>query len=55
MLDKYQKDFISKKGRKIKYMHDVKEVSKEYTKYKSLKGDIADIEAKIKSVANIAS
>jgi len=35
-------------GRKIKYMNDVKAVSKEYNRYKALKGIIQDLESKIK-------
>lgn len=55
MLDKFQNDFVTKNGRKVKFMHDVKEVKEEYKQYKELKIMIANLEAKIKSLANIKS
>jgi hypothetical protein len=53
VLDKFQNQFLVQHGRKIKYMHDVKEVAYEYSKYKSLKGDIAKVEAKLKSMLSM--
>ncbi|CAI2372378.1 unnamed protein product [Moneuplotes crassus] len=53
LLDKFEKEFITKNGRKIKYMNDVKPVAKEYSRYKSLKGIIHDLEDKIRSLADL--
>ena len=50
VLDQFQNAFLLQHGRKIKYMHDVKEVQTEYSKYKSLKTDIAKAEEKLKSM-----
>ena len=53
ILDKFQNEFLVQHGRKIKYMHDVKEVEYEYSKYKSLKKDIAEAETQIKKMINM--
>lgn len=53
LLDRFEKEFVERNGRKIKFMHDVKRVQNEYNRYKKLKVVIADLEAQIKAIAKI--
>ena len=44
-LDIFQKEFIASNQRKIKYTTDIKPVAHEFSVYKALKNDIAELEA----------
>lgn len=39
-LKTFEKDFLKTHGRAVKYPSDIKDVQKDYAKYKQIKGDI---------------
>ena len=48
VLDNFQRDFVAKNNRKIKYNKDIASVAKEFKTYKELKTIIAELESQIK-------
>jgi len=47
LLDNFQKDFITRNNRKIKYNKDIAPVADDFKLYKDLKKVISDLEEKL--------